>query len=296
MPRKIALLVAMSLLFAACGGNGGSEASDDSSPASFDAPFSGVKAYPVFASSEIVVGENRFLVGILNEDDAPIGSKEIEVSLEFYEMATSESDPVFSAETEFLETVPGERGLYLALVTFPRAGKWGAEVKITGEGLDESVKAGFTVRKSGTTPAVGSPAPRSNTPTAESSKEISKISTDNDPDPRFYELSVKEAVTSGRPSVIVFATPKFCTSQVCAPTLDNVKSISGDFPKVNFLHVEVYSNLDDPSDLEVVPSVKEWGLPNEPWVFVVDGNGKIAAKYEGTVTADELAALLERLS
>jgi hypothetical protein len=294
MPRKICLVFAAVLALAACGGNGDTGGSADPTPSSFDAPFAGAKAYPVFASSEIVVGENRFLVGILNEDDAPIGSAGIEVSLDFYELLTSESEPVFSAETEYLETVPGERGLYLALVTFPRAGKWGAEVKIVGEGLDESVKAGFTVKKEGTTPAVGSPAPRSDTPTADSSKEIAKISTDNDPAPRFYELSVADAVTSGRPSVIVFATPKFCTSQVCAPTLDNVKSISGDFPKVNFVHVEVYSNLDDPSNLKVVPSVEQWGLPSEPWVFVVDAASKIAAKYEGTVTPAELAALLKR--
>ncbi len=295
MLRKICLVVAAVLTLAACGDDGDPGPDAGASPSSFDAPFAGAKAYPVFASSEIVVGENRFLVGILNEDDAPIGSPDIEVSLDFYEFLTSESEPVFSAETEFLETVPGERGLYLALVTFPRAGKWGADVKIVGKGLDESVKAGFTVKKSGATPAVGSPAPRSDTPTAKSGKDIAKISTDNDPDPRFYELSVADAVTSGRPSVIVFATPKFCTSQVCAPTLDNVKSISGDHPKVNFVHVEVYSNLDDPSNLKVVPWVEEWGLPNEPWVFVVDSKGKVAAKYEGVVTPEELAALLKNL-
>jgi len=32
----------------------------------------------------------------------------------------------------------------------------------------------------------------------------------------------------------------------------------------------------------------EWGLPSEPWTFVVGGDGRISARYEGLVTAEEV--------
>ena len=37
-----------------------------------------------------------------------------------------------------------------------------------------------------------------------------------------------------------------------------------------------------------VDAVNEWGLPTEPYTFVVDGNGKVSAKFEGISAADEL--------
>ena len=33
---------------------------------------------------------------------------------------------------------------------------------------------------------------------------------------------------------------------------------------------------------------KAWGLPSEPWVFLVDASGRLTAKFEGIVTFEEL--------
>jgi hypothetical protein len=42
--------------------------------------------------------------------------------------------------------------------------------------------------------------------------------------------------------------------------------------------------------------VKEWKLPTEPWVFLVDRKGIIRAKIEGSVSSDELqSAVREQL-
>ncbi len=43
------------------------------------------------------------------------------------------------------------------------------------------------------------------------------------------------------------------------------------------------------------PTVEEWRLDTEPWVFVVDGKGIIRAKFEGLVTARELEAALQQV-
>ena len=42
----------------------------------------------------------------------------------------------------------------------------------------------------------------------------------------------------------------------------------------------------------LVPAVEEWGLPTEPWVFIVDSNGLISAKFEQFTTAGEIETKL----
>ena len=135
------------------------------------------------------------------------------------------------------------------------------------------------------------PAPRSETPTGDEFP-LAEISSDPDPDPSFYDLSLADAVADGRPTVVVFATPAFCQTAVCGPTLDIVKGMTGAHPGVDFVHVEVYTNLDDAENLEIVPAVIEWGLPTEPWVFVVDADGIVIARFEGVISVEEISAVL----
>src|SRR5207253_4658843 len=81
----------------------------------------------------------------------------------------------------------------------------------------------------------------SKTPTlAEVGGDVHQVSTDTNPDPSFYKLSVDQAVAQHKPFVLVFATPAFCTSRQCGPTLDVVKSLSKGEPGVTFINVEPY--------------------------------------------------------
>ena len=59
-------------------------------------------------------------------------------------------------------------------------------------------------------------------------------------------------------------------------------------PAVRFIHVEIYKD-------NVVAKgenqwVREWRLPSEPWLFLVGRDGRIEAKFEGSVSVDELDA------
>lgn len=263
---------------------------------SFDQPFTDAKAYPVFASSELVVGPNRLLVGLLNDKDAPIGSPKVDMSIKFFDLARSASSPASQADMGFIWIDKPYLGLYKGGVRFSEPGKWGAEVTIHGGGLHETVRASFQVKKESSTPALGSRPPASDTPTRADVAKLSAISTDDDPTPRFYEQSVAQALNAGKPSVVVFATPKFCSSATCGPTLDVVEQVAAGFPQVNFVHVEPYELPADPSNLKPVDSVIKWGLPSEPWVFVMDSSGKVVAKYEGIVATSELSARLQRLA
>jgi len=297
--RTLAALLMLALIAAACGGssdNGGPEAAGDGAgeETPFESDLTGAEIYPVFISSEIVVGENRFLVGLLDSNDAPIGDPNVKVDIAFYDLEGSNEEPAFEEPARFvwIDEDAG-RGVWVGYPEFSHAGDWGAEVIISGGGYDEAIKGSFEVAETGTTPAIGAPAPPSDTPTADDVKKLEEITTDEHPDPGFYDVSIKEAVESGEPFVVVFATPEFCTSAVCGPTLDDVKAVSKDFPKVTFIHSEIYENLDPTQP--PVPAVREWGLPGEPWVFVVDADGNVAAKFEGSASQDELLDVLTKL-
>ena len=41
--------------------------------------------------------------------------------------------------------------------------------------------------------------------------------------------------------------------------------------------------------------MREWKLPSEPWVFLVGADGTIKARFEGTVSVDELNEAVDRL-
>ena len=57
---------------------------------------------------------------------------------------------------------------------------------------------------------------------------------------RFYETSVADAVAAKHPFVLVFATPAFCQSAQCGPTLDHVKNVVAKYPDLTVINVEPY--------------------------------------------------------
>lgn len=246
------------------------------------------------ANADLAVGTQRLLVGLVTADGAPHAAPDRSVEFDLYPPEAIE--PSFSVPGIFIWTVPEIRGLYRAEVTFDRPGRW--QIAVHSPGGPPSLVIPFQVAEEERAPTVGDPAPLARTPTAGDVADLGEITTDPDPDPRFYELSLDAALASGRPTVVVFATPAFCESETCGPILDNVKQVAPDFPNVNFVHVEIYENLDATTreELRVVEAVESWRLPSEPWVFVVDAAGVIAARFEGAVDLEELRAALEDLS
>ena len=69
-------------------------------------------------------------------------------------------------------------------------------------------------------------------------------------------------------------------------------------PSIYGLDHELFDNPDvmresgDPLLGVGAPAVEPWNLPSEPWTFIIDGDGLIAAKFEAFTTADELGEAL----
>jgi len=153
------------------------------------------------------------------------------------------------------------------------------------------LRSPFEVKERSSTPALGSPAPATRHKTAKDVRDLKEISTMEPPDPAFYRLSVAEALEQKRPFLVTFSTPQFCASRVCGPVTEEVASLLPKYgDRMEFIHIEPYdlSLARNQGRLVLTPIAQEWKLPSEPWVFIVDGQGKIAAKFEGIVTASEL--------
>ncbi len=274
MRRLLLLLAGLALVAVACSGGDDGAFPDD--------------AFVIRASSDLAVGPDRVLLAIGTPSNERPARPEIGVTIEVY--PEGEPDSAQRVPGVFMWAVPDVSGLYRADVEFDAPGVWVASVvPDDGSPLEPTL---LNVAAAPLTPAVGAAAPGSASPIAADVADLAEITTDRAPDPRFYELSIADAVTSGRASVIVFATPRFCQTAVCGPTLDEMKEVADDFPDVNWLHVEVFTNLDDPDNLELVPAVTEWGLPSEPWVFVVGADGVVTGRFEGVVDPSEIEAAL----
>lgn len=253
---------------------------------------SGSTPFALVATSQasLAPGEQRIMVGLLGADGEKwLASPDLTATVTVIDESGS---PLDTYPTDFLWTVPDVRGLYVAHVVFPKAGVF--QLTVDADGYDTTAPTQLTVVDDPTVVLPGEPAPLSETRTVADHPDLSTISTDTDPDPVMYDKTVAEAVSDGTAAVIVFASPGFCTSQTCGPILDRVKSLRADFPGVDFVHVEIYEDLQVSfEDLTPVGAVEEWGLPSEPWVFVVDSEGVVSASFEGAVSEEDLTAAIQ---
>lgn len=263
---------------------------------------------PLVISSQVVAGPpSRFLYSIADPANpfVPTASADVATQVAFYALQRDPGTAVATVPGTFLDSGSG-LGLYHLSTTFDCVGAWGLELTATLPAGPVTTRAIFDVLPAGSVPAIGAAAPRSQTPTAQTPEAIALISTDPAPDPDLYRLSIDQAVGSGRPTWIVFSTPAFCSTATCGPTLEVVKSVAGDYKdRVDFIHVEPYQLhmtdaglqplLSDQGQLQVVGSVIDYGLPTEPYQFLVDGAGIVRASFQGIAGADEIRAALDEV-
>ncbi len=324
-PRRLILLLsALALVAAACATSAPSAspsgaicgtAPDSPAAASWGGAASPAPTLtPVLVSNAITCGKARILFLYLDSQNRVASAPDRKATVAFYNLGRDPNKAVVTAEGEFVWTIKDERGMYVVNVDLPEAGTWGADFAWTAtnaEGVEqgESVRMTFSVLDTPTAVAVGQKAPASKTPTvADVGGDVSKISTDPKPDPAFYQTSVAEALAAHKPFMLVFATPKFCQTAQCGPTLDLFKPVAAANPDVTFINVEPYKLQDVDGQLQPVldPNrqnsliatdvTNEWGLLSEPWIFAVDRDGIVRGSYELTITDAELKTILPAIT
>jgi hypothetical protein len=140
---------------------------------------------------------------------------------------------------------------------------------------------------------VGAKAPDSDTPTL-ADAPAGSLTTRRPPDLGLLRYSVADSLAAHRPFVVTFATPKFCTSRTCGPVVDVVDAVRRRFASsgVRFIHVEVYTDNDPAKGYN--RWMRQWRLRSEPWTFLVGRDGRVKAKFEGSVAEAELTAAVRR--
>ena len=274
------------------------------------APEAGDGLQPLITTSELVVGENRFAFGLLKAGKLLEGA---DVKLRLYAIAGAEAKLAAELKVPYhavkkvkqehsvhrhadgTEHIHGDefavRGLYVVQLSFARAGDWGVELIASQANVAfQPVRFAVTVLDTPATPAVGSPAPRSRNLIARDVKDLREIDTSLTPDPHLHQVRIADAIDQRKPQLIVFATPQFCTSRMCGPVVEIVKTLLPAYGKrVAFTHQEIWQDF---AEKKAFLTVEEWRLNSEPWIFVVDGRGIIRAKFEGLVTTSELEEAL----
>lgn len=318
------LCVAALSLLTACGGSGQATTATKASPAATGP--AAARATPTqqgdgfqaqVVSAEPLVGLNRFSLGIIDQrTKAPL--PDAKVHMRFFEVQgnqgtlRAEADGVFRAparEAGLATTVAhhhpdgtvhnhsnaeADVGVYVVEVTFEKAGPWGVEAQVQApDGRQGVVRIGFDVAATTRTPLPGQPAPRSRQPTVRDVQDIAQIDSSAQPEPALHDITIADAIASGKPTLVLFATPGYCSSRFCGPEMEIMKKIMPRYAgRVNFIHIEVYKDF---AKLTPSDTFTEWHLTTEPWFFLIDGKGIITARFDGPTTGAELEGALAQV-
>ncbi len=270
---------------AACSNGGGSEeaagAGDGTAATGADGSIGGG-----IASGDLYDGERqRVAFGLLRDGevvrDAPVsvGFRAESGETIAPKPATWRADGLADQERD---------GIYTLEATFPTPGVWDAVVDVNGE----EGTFPFQVRDEPRMPAPGDEAVVAASPTSEEPLGVDPICTRTPPCP-LHEVSLDEALAADKPVAVMFSTPARCQSRWCGPVLEVVldarERYEGD---LTLVHVEIFQDLESN---QLVPTVSDWGLVTEPWLYGVDADGRIASRIDGAFDATEVRELLDGL-
>ena len=280
-------------------------------PAATDSQLPGGPQYSVvLAASDLSLGSNRVAFGLIDRNGMPLRSQEAQVEAVFLPAGQAQGEVRATAQARFVKWPIGNQGVFTTQLEFDQAGPcttvspdcWVLRVStIAPDGTPVQAVGNFAVNQESKTPAIGSPAPASVTPTAGEVEDLATITSSTTPDPDLYELSVHQALAQDKPLVVVFATPAFCVIAACGPQVEVVSQLKDQNEgRANFIHIEVFKDPhliegNRPSPDKIVPAVGQWNLPTEPWTFIVDSQGLVQAKFESFTTLEELQDGLDKV-
>jgi hypothetical protein len=253
------------------------------------------------AQSELTTGRSLFTFGLSTPSGDLIveGSPQVYVARTEGERALGPFPAAWHAFTGYErtgDTSPKSPlpGFYAAELELPSPGTWMvAATARTDQGPGTGEGAMTVVPADEVPAAVGSPALPQDTPVATKPARIRDICTREPPDPMHY-ISLRDALTNGKPTVLDLGTPLFCESRMCGPVLDEqllvFRALGKD--RANFIHLEIFPTrqLDRPARQFLA-----WGFDSEPWTLIIDRGGIIRARFEGPVSAELIRQALQPL-
>lgn len=268
----------------------------------------------VVASSSVWSGPTGPVILTLAQGGAPIDDPALQASIQ---LQTTDGQPVGEPVTAVAIQPPGVATVsYVAELTIPSPGPWRLSATATTTAGRSTGEVALQALDPGTTPALGAPAPTAHTPTLDDVGGVARaVTTDPAPDLRLSTTSTTDALGSHRPFVLVIDSTRFRVSPACGRAIVMARYMLDRWPAVAFIHLEPYryavvtdtavleGSIDDPilTDPTAAWGIggAPWGARSMPWVFIVDGDGLVRAKFQGVMGSaeiDVLVALVEKSS
>ena len=135
--------------------------------------------------------------------------------------------------------------------------------------------------------------PSIKTPTNNDNAGVSPICTRNPVCP-FHEISLDTSLSGPRPTLLIASTPAFCgTTWMCGPVLEIlIEEIDISNKEIDVIHTEVYANPNSADLGELAPIIKATGVIYEPFIFLINSDGKVLKRLEHIWDSRELKELL----
>ena len=203
-----------------------------------------------------------------------------------------------------LTTPDVARGVYQADdVTFDAPGVWQADVTFALQGTPVSLSTQFPVATKPSLPAPGQDALRTQNLTMTNSKgdpqaiDSRAQGTTPVPDPELHATTIADAIAAHRPVLALFATPVYCQSQFCGPSVDALEQMAKARPDAAaYIHVEIWH---DYAKSELNRAAADWllreGDLTEPWLFLIGPDGSIVDRWGPLFDPAQVMAELDAL-
>ncbi len=203
-------------------------------------------------------------------------------------------------------TAPDDaRGVYAnGDVVFDEPGAYEVTVEADIEGRGPTaLTAAFIVRDAPQLPAPGQDALRTKNH-VEGEKGIDPVAIDSRaqdgapiPDPELHQATIARAIAQGRPALVLFATPVYCLSMFCGPTVEAEQALALDHAgAAEFIHIEIWNDFPNSVANE---AAADWLLRDgdltEPWLYLIGADGVILERWGPLFDPAQVGAALEAL-
>ena len=150
----------------------------------------------------------------------------------------------------------------------------------------------FSVEAGPIAPRVGDAAPSLSTATT-ADTPIDELSSHPNPPPALYETSLEDALAAHAPVLVVFASVGLCYDDVCERAVDQAAGLAK-ATGITAIHLEFVTDYDThPIPGPNSSAYHAWNLDLDPWIYVIDRDGRVAARFEVIVADDILRAAVE---
>jgi hypothetical protein len=268
------------LVAAACGGSGSGSGSGDKS-----AKASGATALVArFQDGTFVPGAQRVAFSLGNKDGLVSDNLPARLDAEVLDGNGKVVVPAVSADRH-------ETGLPLPY--------WPFALSLTAPGVytlrtSDDLEGSFSVVDPAQEqiPKPGEKLPPFDTPTTTDSRGVNPICS-RQPVCPLHDITLTQALQTGKPVAYFIGTPAFCQTGVCGPILDFVVAQHqrlGD--KVAMVHADVYTDVNATT---TTPAVNAYNMTFEPCLWVADASGAIVERLDFVFDEGELATALAKV-